>query len=81
MSAEATVHPQSTLEIHGVARLQVTQIGAGKTFLEQIEHELFLAMRCHGKAAAIDGYTFPDTHSRSRARRTHEELHRFVGAS
>ena len=81
VAAKPPVDAQGPLEIDRGARFQVAQSGPIETLLEQVEHDLFFAVCCHGQATPVDRHTLADADAVSRARGIDQQLHRTVRAS
>ena len=67
MPAQPSVDAQGALQIYRATGFEAPDVGPVEAFGEQIKHELALALGGDGKAAAIDGDTFPDAHPCGRA--------------
>src|SRR5882762_5995875 len=81
MSSQARIGGESALEIDGAVALERSEVGAGHRFLQKIERDLFMPMRCHRKAAAVYGNAVARVDLAGNARSGQLQLRSAIGRS
>ncbi len=79
MSSQACIAGEGALEVNGAVALERAEIGPRHCFLQKIEGDLFVVMRCHGQAAAVYGNAIADVDSAGNARSGQLQLCSAIG--